>query len=78
MPRRRTTWSQLSAGQRTTILTVGAVDAGLRVWALVDLARRPRPLVRGPKWLWATGLCLVSSGGVLPGAYLLAGRERRG
>ena len=69
-------WNRLSTNLQTAILTVGAVDAALRVWALVDLMRRSGAEVRGPKWLWATGLSLVSSAGALPAAYLPLGRQR--
>jgi hypothetical protein len=57
-------------------MAVAAVDIGLRIWALVDLARRPATQVRGPKAAWAVGLSVVSSAGVLPLTYLTAGRRR--
>ena len=66
----------LAPAQRRTVMAVGVVDIGLRIWALADLAGRPAPEVRGPKAFWAVGLSVVSSAGVLPVAYLLAGRKR--
>ena len=68
-------WRTLSAGQRATVVTVGALDASLRIAALVDLARRPAGQVRGPKWRWAVSLGVVNSLGVLPLAYLIRGRR---
>ncbi|UQE74404.1 hypothetical protein MYK68_17025 [Gordonia sp. PP30] len=67
-------WCDLSTAQRSAIVVGAAVDAGLRVWALGDLAGRAPSEVNGPKWLWATGLSVVNSAGVLPAAYLLTGR----
>ena len=49
-----------------------AVELMLTTVALVDLARRPRDEVRGPKALWALG-CFVQPVG--PVAYLALGRR---
>ena len=54
-------------------LVAVSVELGLTATALVDLARRPRDLVRGPKTLWALG-CLVQPVG--PIAYLTIGARR--
>jgi hypothetical protein len=69
-------WSDLS--QRTRrLLTITAVAEGmLKLAALIDLKRRPASQVRGPKWLWATVVTVVSSAGILPIAYLVFGRRR--
>jgi hypothetical protein len=66
-------WSDLSTQQRTAIVVVGAVEVVLTTVALVDLARRPRELVRGPKALWALGAFVQPVG---PVAYLALGRRR--
>jgi hypothetical protein len=66
-------WEDLSQGQRTAILVAASVELALTATALVDLARRPRELVRGPKPLWALG-CFVQPVG--PIAYLAFGRRR--
>jgi hypothetical protein len=63
-------------GRRAVIVTVGAVDVGLRIWALADLTQRPATSVRGPKAGWALALFLVNSAGALPLAYLIVGRRR--
>jgi hypothetical protein len=51
-----------------------SVELALTATALVDLARRPRDLVRGPKALWFLG-CFVQPVG--PIAYLTIGARRR-
>lgn len=76
MTRFQERWRGLPPGQRTALTAVAAVDIGLRIWSLVDLARRPATEVRGPKAAWAVGLSVVSSAGVLPLVYLRAGRRR--
>lgn len=53
----------------------GAVEAGLKIATLIDLAQHSRASVRGPKLAWATALALVNSGGILPVVYLLRGRR---
>jgi hypothetical protein len=69
-------WRDLSPARRTAVMSVAAVDLGLRTWALVDLKRRPTQNVRGPKAAWAAGLAMVSSAGLLPLVYLVFGRRR--
>jgi hypothetical protein len=66
-------WSDLTETQQRTIIALGAVELVLTTVALVDLARRPRELVRGPKAVWALG-CFVQPVG--PVAYLAFGRRR--
>ncbi len=53
------------------LLPIIAIQFGLIVWALVDLARRER--TRGPKWLWALVILLGNFLG--PIVYFLVGRE---
>ena len=69
-------WRDLSPARRRTVMSVAAVDLGLRTWALVDLRRRPAQNVKGPKAAWAAGLVVVSSAGILPLVYFIFGRRR--
>jgi hypothetical protein len=73
----RKKWADLPARTRHVLLVAGAVEAGLRVAALVDLARRPENLVPGSKKLWALALVLLNSAGIVPVAYFVASRRRR-
>lgn len=66
-------WDDLTDGQQAAIIAGAAVELVLTTIALVDLARRPRDLVRGPKALWALA-CVVQPVG--PIAYLALGRRR--
>jgi hypothetical protein len=71
----RTQWRDLS--ERTRRLLVGAAVAEgiLKIAALIDIRRRPASQVRGPKWLWATVVTVVSSAGVVPVSYFVFGRR---
>ena len=72
----RKQWSDLSERTRR-LLTITAVAEGiLKLAALIDLKRRPASQVRGPKWLWATVLTIVSSAGLAPLSYFVFGRRR--
>ncbi|MUL81588.1 MULTISPECIES: hypothetical protein [unclassified Mycolicibacterium] len=68
-------WNDLSPTTKTTVIAMVAVDAGLRAWALRDLAGRQANQTNGPKWLWGSALGLIGTAGVLPVAYLIAGRK---
>ena len=72
----RKQWSDLS--QRTRrLLTITAVAEGvLKLAALIDIKRRPASQIRGPKWLWATVVTVVSSAGVVPISYFVLGRRQ--
>ena len=78
MTRKRTRkkWNDLSPRTRRIIVACAIVDSALRTAALVDLARHPADRVRGSKKVWAVAIALVSSGGVVPGAYFALGRRR--
>lgn len=52
-------------------LPVLAIQLGLMVYALVDLARRER--VKGDRWIWVVVIVLV--GIIGPIVYFVAGRE---
>ncbi|MGZ4710506.1 MAG: PLD nuclease N-terminal domain-containing protein [Acidimicrobiales bacterium] len=69
---RKKRWSDFTRGQQAAILAASAVELVLTTTALVDLARRPRARVRGPKPLWVLG-CFVQPIG--PVAYLAFGRR---
>ena len=66
-------WSDLSDGEKTAVLVVGSVQVALAATAWVDLARRPRELVRGPKPLWAAAIAVNFVG---PITYFTVGRLR--
>jgi hypothetical protein len=68
-------WDELSGTQKALLLTAVSVELALTATALVDLVRRPREQVRGPKPLWALGLVVQPVG---PIAYLALGRRRSG
>ena len=65
-------WQDLSSGQRSAILGLGAVEVVTTTVAMVDLARRPRARVRGPKLAWVAAAVVQPFG---PVAYLLFGRR---
>lgn len=70
-------WDELDPRLRQGVLLGAAFEAGLKVAALIDLARRPREDIRGSKAAWATALVLVNSGGVVPIVYFLRGRRSK-
>jgi hypothetical protein len=58
------------------IIAGGVIDLSLRLVAMIDLIRRPRAGIRGPKALWVSLIATVNSVGLLPAAYLIWGRRR--
>ena len=66
-------WSELSTGQRRSIVLSGVVQVTLLIAALVDIRRRPQEENRGNKWLW-TAAAFVNFVG--PISYFLFGRRR--
>jgi hypothetical protein len=68
-------WSELDPRLREAIKLGGAVEAGLKIAALIDLAQRPARHVRGSKARWAAAITLVNSAGAVPIAYFLRGRR---
>jgi hypothetical protein len=71
----RRQWRDLS-GRTRRLLAITAVAEGiLKLAALIDLKRRPASQIRGPKWVWATVVTVVSSAGVVPISYFLFGRR---
>jgi hypothetical protein len=73
MRTRRVRWSELSRGQRYSVVALSAVEFALATASLVDLARRPAERVRGPKALWALAAFVQPVG---PLAYLALGRRK--
>ena len=69
-------WSDLSERTRRLLVTVAAVDAALRVAALIDIKRRPAGQIRGRKGVWAAVVAFVNSAGVVPISYFVFGRRR--
>ncbi len=72
----RKQWSDLSERDRKLLIAAGVVEGCLKIAALIDLKRRPASQIRGPKWLWATVVSVVSSAGVIPISYFVFGRKR--
>jgi hypothetical protein len=65
-------WSELSPGQRRLIIAGGAAEVCLTAICIVDLVRRDRSQVRGPKPLWVASFVIQPLG---PLAYLVVGRR---
>jgi hypothetical protein len=72
----RRQWSDLSERNRRLLTVMAVAEGVLKLAALIDLRRRPASQVRGPKWLWATVLAVVSSAGVVPISYFVFGRRQ--
>lgn len=68
-------WNELDPRVRKAIVTVGAVEALLKIAALVDIKRRPASQIRGRKRTWALAM-IVNSAGLIPLSYFLFGRRR--
>lgn len=68
-------WKDLDPRARQALLLGGAFEAGLKVAALIDLARRPAIGVRGSKAGWAAAILGLNSFGIVPVVYLLRGRR---
>ena len=66
-------WSDLSDGEKAGAVVLATAQVALATAAWVDLARRPRDLVRGPKPAWAFGILVNWIG---PIAYFTVGRRR--
>ena len=73
MARNKKQWSDLSSTQQQAIVVAGVIEVVVTTVALVDLVRRPREQVRGPKALWALASFVQPVG---PIAYLALGRRR--
>jgi hypothetical protein len=69
-------WSDLSERDRRLLMTAALAEGILKVAALLDIKRRPASQIRGPKWLWAAAVSVVSSAGVVPVSYFVLGRRQ--
>jgi hypothetical protein len=72
----RNQWSDLSRRTRRLLTVTAVIEAILKLAALIDIRRRPASQIRGPKWLWATVVAVISSAGVLPVSYFVFGRRQ--
>jgi hypothetical protein len=72
----RRQWSDLSQRTRGLLITAAVAEGVLKVAALIDIKRRPGSQIRGPKWVWAAVVTVVSSAGVVPVSYFVFGRRR--
>ena len=72
----RRQWSDLSPRTRRLLAITAVVEGILKLEALIDLKGRPTSQVRGPKWVWATVVTVVSSAGVVPISYFVFGRRQ--
>lgn len=73
MTRKR--WNDIDPRLRQAIIIAGAVEAGLKIAALIDLSQHSDRDIRGSKALWAVAITLVNSAGAVPIAYLLRARR---
>jgi hypothetical protein len=72
----RRQWSDLSEGTRRLLIIAAVAEGILKVAALRDIKRRPASQIRGPKWMWATVVAVVSSAGAVPISYFVFGRRQ--
>ena len=72
----RKQWSDLSPRTRRLLTVTAVIEGILKLAALIDLKRRPASQIRGPKWLWATAVTVISSAGVVPISYFVLGRRQ--
>jgi hypothetical protein len=70
-------WSEVSERTRRLLAITAVAEGILKLAALIDRQRRPASQVRGPKWLWATVVTVVSSAGIVPISYFAFGRRPR-
>jgi hypothetical protein len=71
----RRQWSDLSDRTRR-LLTITAVAEGILKLGGSSTSSGASQPSRGPKWLWATVLTIVSSAGVVPISYFVFGRRQ--
>ncbi len=69
----RQRWHDMPGWQRAGVAALAATEVVLTARAAVDLARRQKSAVRGPKLLWWPVLTVQPFG---PVAYLMWGRKR--
>jgi hypothetical protein len=69
-------WSDLSERTRRLLIIAAVAEVILKVAAIRDIKRRPASQIRGPKWMWATVVAVVSSAGAVPISYFVIGRRQ--
>jgi hypothetical protein len=72
----RKQWRDLSERNRRLLIAAAVAEGILKVAALIDIKRRPAGQIRGPKWVWAAMVAVVSSAGVVPVSYFVVGRRQ--
>jgi hypothetical protein len=72
----RKQWRDLSERNRRLLIAAAVAEGILKVAALIDIKRRPAGQIRGPKWVWAGMVAVVSSAGVVPVSYFVVGRRQ--
>jgi hypothetical protein len=72
----RKQWRDLSEHNRRLLIAAAVAEGILKVAALIDIKRRPASQIRGPKWVWAAMVAVVSSAGVVPLSYFVVGRRQ--
>jgi hypothetical protein len=72
----RKQWRDLSERHRRLLIAAAVAEGMLKVAALIDIKRRPAGQIRGPKWVWAAMVAVVSSAGVVPVSYFVVGRRQ--
>lgn len=70
--RSRQRWSDFAPAEQVAVVALGVAEVVTTTIAVVDLVRRPREQVRGPKALWFAANVVQPVG---PVAYLLFGRR---
>jgi hypothetical protein len=72
----RKQWGDLSERTRRLLIAAAVAEGILKAAALIDIKRRPASQIRGPKWMWAAVVAVVSSAGVVPISYFVFGRRQ--
>jgi hypothetical protein len=72
----RKQWRDLSEQNRRLLIAAAVAEGILKAAALIDIKRRPASQIRGPKWVWAAMVAVVSSAGVVPVSYVVVGRRQ--
>lgn len=65
-------WADLSDRQRKVLVAAAAAEAALKIAALIDIQRRPKRQIRGPKALWRAAMVVNLLG---PLSYFTFGRK---
>jgi hypothetical protein len=66
-------WADLTERQRRLLVGAAIAEASLKIAALIDIQRRPKSQIRGPKGLWRAAMAVNLVG---PLSYFAVGRRR--